>query len=106
MAVSLALKLVVVVALAFLTANQPADNKNMHNNCPETGMMMPIPNVDGWVFEYTYRYMVVRFHPTHRRHMAACLRRRGWIQRFYGRHLLPECADMRMCGCAYVCAGK
>jgi len=70
MAVSLALKLVVVVALAFLTANQPADNKNMHNNCPETGMMMPIPNVDGWVFEYTYRYMVVRFHPAHRRHMV------------------------------------
>jgi len=48
MAVSLALKLVVVVALAFLTANQPADNKNMHNNCPETGMMMPIPKYGFW----------------------------------------------------------
>lgn len=50
MAVSLATESVVAVAvalaLAFLTANQPADNKNMHNNCPETGMMMPIPNDD------------------------------------------------------------
>jgi len=106
MAVSLATESVVAVAvalaLAFLTANQPADNKNMHNNCPETGMMMPIPNDDAnrcrWVECSSSTYEVARLHPSHRhRHMAACLRRRGWIQRFYGRHLLPECAGVCIC---------